>query len=140
MSPIMEITTSAEGSFMNQKLERNRPPAGAVRQVAAIERRESPRKTLRLRAALRAPGRPTLNTNTLDISAGGVCVELPYGLDISTECEIDINLDACGTTHLIRLYGRVCYAVQMGERVFRTGMQFVRMRTDVASQLATLFK
>ena len=104
------------------------------------ERRIAPRKTLRLRAAVRVPGRPTFNTNTLDISAGGVCVELPYALDIATECEIDINLDACGTTHLMKLYGRVCYSVQMGERVHRTGMQFVRMRAEVAAQLATLLK
>jgi hypothetical protein len=111
-----------------------------VRTFISTDDRRAPRKTMRLSAALRAPGRPTLHTSTLDISAGGVCVEVPYVLDIATECEIDINLDACGTTHLIKLYGRVCYSVQMAERAYRTGMQFVRMRTEVASQLASLLK
>jgi c-di-GMP-binding flagellar brake protein YcgR len=108
--------------------------------IETDDRRTAQRKSMRLRAAIRVPGRPTLHTGTLDISTGGVCVEMPHVADLASVCEIDINLDACGTTHLIRLYGRVCYSVEVGERAYRTGMQFVRMRDEVAAQLAALLK
>jgi hypothetical protein len=69
----------------------------------------------------------------------GVCVEMPHAADLASVCEIDVVLDACGTTHLIRLYA-VCYSVTVDERAYRTGMQFVRMRDEVAAQLAALLK
>ena len=112
---------------MRQEIGRRLPTLSFI---STENKRVAPRKTTATGPGYAANGQ-------VDISKGGVCVEIPYVLDVTTECEIDINLDACGTTYLIRLYGRVCYSVQMAERVYRTGMQFIRMRTEVAAQLTT---
>ena len=112
---------------------------GTARQeIPHDDRRASPRKALRLRATLTAPGR-TVPSQTIDLSAGGVCVALPFALSTGDECGVCIDLSACGSETQLELRGRVCYCVQIGEK-FRIGLQFVRMTTAGASFLRRLLR
>jgi c-di-GMP-binding flagellar brake protein YcgR len=110
----------------------------AHKEIPHDERRSTPRKNLRLRATLTPPGR-TVQSQTIDLSAGGVCVALPFALSNGDECGVRIDLSACGSDTHLELRCRVCYCVQIGDK-FRIGLQFIEMTTYAASFLRAVLR
>jgi hypothetical protein len=102
----------------------------AVNEMPHDERRTTRRKALQLRAVLTVPPGRTLQSQTIDVSAGGICVGLPFELTNDDECTI--SLDLLGDP--IEISGRVCYCVATRDG-FRVGMQFVRMDQKIAQVL-----
>lgn len=103
------------------------------------ERRSSERKVLRLRADVRFPDNKTLQTHSVDISTGGICLVSPVKLDLGQTCEINLQLSACGSDTTVPLLGRVCYCIR-GADGFRAGMQFVQMSSQASAVIEAALK
>jgi c-di-GMP-binding flagellar brake protein YcgR len=93
--------------------------------AAKSNRRTAQRAHLHVKADVTLPGDLTIVGHTLDISAGGLSIEVPYELKLGQRCEIELNLSKMGGPKWIQVIGEVRYCSQADDDTFRAGLQFV---------------
>jgi len=104
------------------------------------ERRASHRKFFTVQAKVTVPGVQTLNGHTIDLSTGGIGVTVPFALQPGQDCELDLELEACGTTCAFHIGARVCYCVPRGREQFRAGMQFTQLDEATSALIAAAMR
>jgi hypothetical protein len=90
----------------------------------ALERRDSERKSIGIRATVTVFGQSILPGTTIDLSLAGASITVPFELAQGQRCLIDLELEACGVTSAFHIPAEVRYCVQMGKARFRAGMRF----------------
>jgi c-di-GMP-binding flagellar brake protein YcgR len=108
---------------MDHRSHRDSVPVSATK----TNRRSTPRTHLRVKADVTLPGDLTIVGHTLDISAGGLSIEVPYQLQLGQCCEIELNLSKLGGPHWVQVVGEVRHCSQADDDAFRVGLQFVGM-------------
>lgn len=106
--------------------------------IAASERRNVQRAAIRLEADITLPGDLTIVSHTLDISANGISLEVPYMLGNGQRCSIELDLSAFNGPKWVELIAEVRNCVPDGEDQFRAGMQFVDLPPEVAAVIAAI--
>lgn len=99
------------------------------------ERRAARRTNLHLKADVTLPGDLTIVGHTLDISSGGLSLEVPYRLELGQRCEIELNLSKMGGPRWVQLTGEVRRCVDVDEGRFMAGLQFVDIDPALAEML-----
>lgn len=102
-----------------------------------IERRVYPRKKLHLRADVTLPGDLTIESHTLDISANGAMVKVPYRLEEGAECTISFRCARSGALRGACVRGIVKHCTLNGEHFF-AGLHFPDMPDSVQEALVSL--
>lgn len=97
-------------------------------------RRRQRRERLSVKADVTLPGDLTIVGHTLDISSGGLSIEVPYMLGMGERCEIELNLSKLGGPKWVQVVGEVRNCNQVDDDSYRVGLQFV----DMDAQLKTL--
>jgi len=95
--------------------------------TAKSNRRLQRRERLSVKADVTLPGDLTIVGHTLDISAGGLSIEVPYSLSIGERCEIELSLTKLGGPKWVQVVGEVRNCKQIDDDSFRVGLQFVDM-------------
>jgi len=109
-------------------------------QTAAIEgsknddRRFTTRTGLQLQADVTLPGELTIIAHTLDISLGGISLQVPYRLELGQECVIELDLSALGGPSWARLTAEVRHCAP-ADGCFRAGLQFRSVDPTLAELL-----
>jgi hypothetical protein len=101
-------------------------------------RRVTPRKPLRARAQVAAPGAPVQSALTVDVSVSGVSLMLPEQLATGAACQIRFEIPVGGKTHVVQGSAKVVYCVCVGQKGFRAGFQFTdadQARTQLINAL-----
>lgn len=93
--------------------------------IAAPDRRVATRRCLHLQADITLPGDLTIVGHTMDISAGGISVEVPYMLEFGQECLVELDLSALGGPVWLQLTAEVRHCGDAANGLFRAGLQFV---------------
>lgn len=102
------------------------------------ERRNVQRAAIRLEADITLPGDLTIVSHTLDISASGISLEVPYMLESGQRCTIELDLSPFNGPKWVELIAEVRNCVPDGEDQFRAGMQFVDLPPEVAAVIAAI--
>lgn len=71
------------------------------------------------------PGDLTIVGHTLDISATGLSLDVPYRLEPGQRCEIELNLSKLGGPSWVRVVGEVKHCVSCSNERFQAGLMFV---------------
>ena len=103
----------------------------------AEERRISPRKVVSLRARVVLPDDTTLDGHAVDLSRTGIGLASPRMLQAGQDCQLLIDLAACGEEIELKLAGRVCYCREQAGK-FRAGLHFVGLDAYAARLLDQL--
>jgi c-di-GMP-binding flagellar brake protein YcgR len=101
------------------------------------ERRVKPRTRLHIKADVTLPGDLTIVGHTLDISAGGMSLEVPYSLEPGQRCEIELNLAKLGGPSWVQVVAEVRHCTEVDNQCFEAGLQFVDMPVQTAELLET---
>jgi c-di-GMP-binding flagellar brake protein YcgR len=101
--------------------------SSAADSAAKSNRRIAQRAHLHVKADVTLPGDLTIVGHTLDISAGGLSLEVPYELQLGQRCEIELNLSKMGGPSWVQVIGEVRYCSAADDDTFRAGLQFVDM-------------
>ena|SRR5262249_27922047 len=139
MSDVAEHTMEVP-VLLDPEAEREPTVEVPVLLVPEAERRASHRKFFSVHARVTVPGVQTLNGHTIDLSTGGVGVTVPFALEPGQDCELDIELEACGTTCAFHIGARVCYCVPRGREHFRAGMRFTRLDEATTALIAAAMR
>jgi PilZ domain len=89
-----------------------------------LEKRRSPRKPMRQRVMIGTVGHGIFQGQTLDISAGGLSVMIPFALATRTVCAVRFELMVDGRLVCFFGNGKVAHCSCAGMEGFRVGMQF----------------
>lgn len=114
---------------------RRASPNPAESATTKPNRRIGQRRHLHLKADVTLPGDLTIVGHTLDISAGGLSLEVPYSLELGQRCEIELDLSKMGGPCWIQVTGEVRYCSQSDEDSFRIGLQFVEVADRIKEVL-----
>ena len=95
------------------------------------DRRVDSRKMIRVRATITVPGQSVLLGHTVDLSRKGASITLPFELAPGQDCQIELELQACGVTGVFQIPAQVRYCVRFGGNQFRAGLRFGE--TDAAT-------
>lgn len=87
-------------------------------------RRVVPRKPLRARAQVAAPGAAVQNGMTVDLSASGVSIMLAEQVANGALCTLRFEMPVAGKTHVVQATAIVVYCVCVGQKGFRIGFHF----------------
>jgi len=98
-------------------------------------RRVGQRQHLRLKADVTLPGDLTIVGHTLDISSGGLSLEVTYPLELGQRCEIELDLSKMGGPRWVQVLGEVRHCSQSDEHRFRIGLQFVEVADRIKEVL-----
>jgi c-di-GMP-binding flagellar brake protein YcgR len=101
------------------------------------ERRVKPRARLHLKADVTLPGDLTIVGHTLDISASGMSLEVPYSLEPGQRCEIELNLAKLGGPSWLQVVAEVRHCTEVDNQCFEAGLQFVDLQAQTAELLET---
>ncbi len=96
-----------------------------VAESRPAERRIKRRTQLHLKADVTLPGDLTIVGHTVDISASGLSIDVPYQLEPGQHCEIELNFSRMGGPAWVQLSGEVRRCVEVDEGRFQAGLQFV---------------
>ena len=102
---------------------------------SAPERRGKQRTRLHLKADVTLPGDLTIVGHTLDISSGGMSLDVPYQLQPGQRCEIELNLAKLGGPNWVQVIAEVRHCVSSEDGHFQAGLQFVDLDLRVADLL-----
>ncbi|MET0987172.1 MAG: PilZ domain-containing protein [Steroidobacteraceae bacterium] len=109
----------------------------ASAQQLDADRRQARRKKLHLRADVTLPGDLTIASHTVDLSAGGALIEVPYKLDIGAECTIEFVTAPVAALRGVAIKATVRHCGLRGER-FYAGLQFPQQDPQVQAGLESL--
>jgi len=104
------------------------------------DRRESPRKVLRVRARVGLPDETMVDARTVDLSSGGLSLTSSLQLKPDQECFVELELGAFGIESTPPIRTRVCYCVPFRASDFRTGVQFLQIDAAIAALIAAALK
>lgn len=99
------------------------------------DRRNSTRTCLQLQADVTLPGDLTIVGHTMDISPGGISLEVPYMLQDGQECLVELDLSALGGPAWAQLTAQVRHCAATQEGSFRAGLQFKDLDPTLAPVL-----
>lgn len=101
------------------------------------ERRQGRRKALHLRADVTLPGDLTIASHTIDLSAGGALIEVPYKLEAGALCTIEFFTAPVAALRGAVIKAEVRHCGLRGER-FYAGLQFLELDPAVRAALDAL--
>lgn len=110
---------------MSGRLQSNIDATRAAQDQGAAERRTSLRHSVRLQADVTLPGDLTMVAHTLDMSTGGIALDVPYMLKFGQQCLIELDLSAIGGPPWLQLRAEVRHCRQINEGRFLAGVQLV---------------
>jgi len=99
------------------------------------ERRTKQRARLQIKADVTLPGDLTIVGHTLDISATGLSIDVPYQLEVGQHCEIELNLAKLGGPKWVQVIGEVRRCTSSGDGYFQAGLLFVDLDAKLAEVL-----
>jgi hypothetical protein len=102
------------------------------------ERRDERRHTMLVRANIEIPEQLSLQGHAVDLSRGGMGVQVPMNVRVGEGVKVTLPLEVCGERRTLVLMGSVCYCKKQSEQHFRIGLQFVHMDDDVAAFINAL--
>jgi c-di-GMP-binding flagellar brake protein YcgR len=103
------------------------------------ERRVSERRSIAVRATITLPDDAALlEGHTVDLSATGASITLPFKLSQGQRCLIDLELEAFGSSSTFHIPAQVRYCVKMESDQFRAGVRFGPIDDATAALIAAL--
>jgi hypothetical protein len=102
------------------------------------ERRDEHRHTMLVRANIDIPEQLPLNGHAVDLSRGGMGLQVHTNVPIGTEIKVTLPLEVCGERRTLVIMGNVCYCKKQSEQHYRIGLQFVHMDDDTAAFIHAL--
>ena len=108
--------------------------------AAAPDRRVDSRMMIRVRAKITVPGQSALLGHTVDLSRKGASITMPFELAPGQDCQIDLELQACGVTGVFQIPAQVRYCVRLGGNQFRAGVQFGETDAATSALLASILQ
>jgi PilZ domain len=108
--------------------------------AAAPDRRVDSRKMIRVRATITVPGQSVLLGHTVDLSRTGASITLPFELAPGQDCEIELELEACGVTGVFQIPAQVRYCMRFGGNEFRAGVRFGETDAATTALIASILQ
>ena len=116
---------------MNHRTDKRTTP----KSPAPTERRVKQRSHLHIKADVTLPGDLTIVGHTLDISASGLSLNVPYKLEPGQRCEIELDLSKLGGPNWVQVVGEVKHCASSDDGHFQIGLQFVDLDAELARLL-----
>jgi hypothetical protein len=107
---------------------------------ATLERRNYERKSVAIHANVSVPGISLLPGHTVDMSRAGASLTLPFELAHGQQCNIDLELEACGERRSFHIQAEVRYCVPMSDGRFRAGVRFGDTDAATSAFIAAILK
>jgi hypothetical protein len=107
---------------------------------ATLERRNYERKSVAIHARVTVPGMSVLPGHTVDMSRAGASLTMPYELAHGQQCQIDLELEACGEKREFHIQAEVRYCVPMSDGQFRAGVRFGETDAATSAFIAAILK
>ena len=102
-----------------------------------IEKRQSLRKQLRIKAMLTVDGRMPMKVNTIDIGKFGMCLNgVLYSLDPGQAVGVAFQMVCSGKIYDVAANARISHCTSTINDGFKAGLQFVNLDSEVAAMLA----
>lgn len=109
-----------------------------IGQRQEADRRIDTRCGMRLEADVTLPGDLTIVGHTMDLSAGGISIEVPYMLEFGQECMIELDLSALGGPSWLQLTAEVRHCRQLDGEQFIAGLRFIDPDPVMSELLSSL--
>lgn len=116
---------------VNHRSDKHKTPKSPV----PTERRIKQRSHLHIKADVTLPGDLTIVGHTLDISASGLSLEVPYKLEPGQRCEIELNLAKLGGPNWVQVVAEVKHCTSSNDGHFQVGLQFVDLDAELTKLL-----
>jgi c-di-GMP-binding flagellar brake protein YcgR len=94
--------------------------------------RASVRKVMRVRARITVEGEAPLETDTIDLSHGGLSITSRQPLNLGQECSIELGISVPELAAPPVLRAAVRYCVRLREGEYRIGLKFVFVSIEAA--------
>ena len=107
---------------------------------ATLERRNYERKSVAIHARVTVPGMSVLPGHTVDMSRAGASLTMPFELAHGQQCQIDLELEACGEKREFHIQAEVRYCVPMSDGQFRAGVRFGETDAATSAFIAAILK
>jgi len=107
---------------------------------ATLERRNYERKSVAIHAKVTVPGMSVLPGHTVDMSRAGASLTVPFELAHGQQCDIDLELEACGERREFHIQAEVRYCVPMSDGLFRAGVRFGDTDASTSAFIAAILK
>jgi PilZ domain-containing protein len=113
---------------------------GEEDEAARLDRRADSRKIFRVHAKITILGQGVLPGHTVDLSRKGASITLPFELAPGQDCQIELELQACGVTGVFQIPAQVRYCVRYGGSQFRAGLRFGETDAATTALIASILQ
>lgn len=101
-----------------------------------VDKRQSARKVLRIKAVLTVNGSARWNVRTTDIGMYGMCLnDIARALDPGQEVHVAFEMAFSGKVHNVSVNARVSHCTDTRSDGFKAGLQFVDPDPEVTAML-----